>query len=263
MAKISTKEVKQYWEDGDYTKIQKYDMNDFCRMWALEEGISLPANFSVTQNNSKLFTKINSEKHTMNLILDKFNYPIIETESLTFDMECAIHRATQLFNRNGHGVIRANKMAGGGGTFIIKKSKSIPMMISTLLHNPKGVILPLYSPYYEIPIEYGVFMINGKIELVIEKKKNPNNELHNLTLGAKAKIVTDERILQQLENLCYGLPEIFGNGFKRWDIAKTKNNSLRFVEGSVPNFKKFSLQDKKCMESGKELFLKYYQTFYK
>lgn len=259
---ITAQDIKQYWLDSDYSKLVKGNINDFCRMWANEEGIILPDDFSVTAHNSPLFTKINSEKHAVNLILDKFGYPIVETESLTMDKDCATTRAKQLFNQYGHGVIRANRYAGGGGTFIIQNPKSIPMMISTILSNSKGPIQPLYSPYYKANVEYGAFIINGNVELVIAKHVNTENGLHNLTLGAKASVVTDVTILNDIEVVCSGLAELFGIGFGRIDILATVQG-LKIVELSVPNFKVFSLQDSYSMIAAKKLFLTYYNTFYK
>lgn len=260
MKKIPKEDIKQYWKDGDYRKIQGYNMDDFCHMWAEEEGITLPHDFSVTARNSQFFEKINGEKHATNLILKRFGYPIIETESLTMDMECAIKRATQLYRENGNGVIRANKMAGGGGTFIIRKEKSIRMMISKLLHHPRGPIMPLYSPFYEAPIEYGVFLLNGKVSCVIAKHLNEETGLHNLTLGAKATLVTDDEIIGNLAKVCEGLSELFGIAFGRIDVMETYEG-LKIVELSIPNFKKFSLQDEGTMARAKALFLDYYNEY--
>lgn len=261
MKTITMQDVQNYWKDQDYMKLVGTTINDFCRMWATEEGIYLPETFSISEHNSLFFSKMNSEKHAVNTILDKFNYPIIETESLTFDVTCATTRATQLFREHGHGVIRANKMAGGGGTYIIEQEKSIPMMISTLLNHPKGKTLPLFSPYYEAAIEYGVFLVNGEVSLCIAKQRNEETGLHNLSLGAKAKHVTDTDTLHELTTVCSGLAELFGIGFGRIDIMQT-THGLKIVELSVPNFKKFSLQDESSMALAKQLFLQYYSAFY-
>jgi hypothetical protein len=262
MKKITMVEIEQYWKDLDYSKIQKFDINDFCFMWAYEEEIELPEDFSIAQHNSMFFTKINSEKHTTNGILKKMGYPIIETEELTMDLECAIMRAKQLFRENGHGVIRANNFAGGGGTYIIKQEKSIPMMISTLLNHPKKAILPLYSPYYKAEIENGVYLVAGKVKLAVEKHLNPETGLHNLSLGAKATVVKDQDKLEKLQEICEGLSDIFGIGFGRIDIMETEEG-YKIVELSVPNFKKFALQDRECMQIAKNLFLTYYKEYYK
>lgn len=262
MTMVVTKEnITRYWEDNDYSALQKADINDFCRMWGREEGIELADSFDIAEYNSLFFTKINSEKHAVNLILEKFKYPIAKTESLTWNLEVATQRAIQLFKENKfRGVIRANKFAGGGGTFIIKNINSIPMMISTLLNHPNGPIIPLFSPYYFSPVEYGVFVVNGKVELVIAKHLNEETGLHNLSLGAEASVVTNEDKINELESICRGISEIFGIGFGRIDILETEQG-LKIIELSVPNFKKFAMQDEKSLAAAKKLFLTYHYTF--
>lgn len=262
MKNITKEQIEQYWLDGDYDKIRTPGINDLCWMWAEEEGIQLPNSFEVNEFNSPFFRKMNSEKHAINLILQKFHYPIVETESLTMDLKCAIQRATQLYEANGNGVIRANRSTAGLATYIIQHPRSIRMMISNLLNHPKGAVMPLYSPYYKADVEYGVYIVKGQVELVVAKKLNKETGMHNLSLGAQAEVVTDSHILEELKTLCAGLSELFSADFFRVDVMDT-TQGLKIIELSIPNFKRFSIQDKDCLELGKELFLKYYNAFYR
>lgn len=259
---ITKQQIEQYWKDGDYSKVQKAGINSLCRMWAKEENLEIPSTFDIAEHNSAFFTKMNGEKHAVNLILERFGYSIVETESLTMDLECAVQRATQLFEKNGNGVIRANRAAAGLATYIIQHPRSIRMMVSNLLNNPNGATMPLFSPFYKADVEYGVYIVDGRVEMVVAKQLNKETGMHNLSLGAKALLVEEPHILDELQQMCSGLSELFGAGFFRVDVMDTAQG-LKIIELSVPNFKRFSIQDEECLERGKALFLKYYDAFYR
>lgn len=260
---FTKKDILDYWEHKNYLEIRNMDIEKLCKIWAEEEGIELPEDFYLGKFNSELFKKVNSNKSVTCQILTSLKYSSIPVEELTFDYNYSIKRAKELYIENGNtGVIRGRQFAGGGATFILKSEEDIEKAIKFLHTIRKETIMPLFSPYYEANIEYGVFMIGNEVGGVVVKEKNPENGLHNLTQGANAYLLKDDKKIEELKSFCKDIPKHFNTGFIRIDVMETENNGLQIVELSVPNFKKFSILNPVNFEHGKSLFLKYYKKFY-
>ncbi|GAB6423096.1 hypothetical protein bcgnr5372_27490 [Bacillus luti] len=236
------------------------NMMDFYKKWSKEEGIDIPEDISVDLDLNPTIFKVNSNKLLTADLLKTFKIPHVECHSLTENRNFAIEEAIRFFReREGEIAIRGTKGMCGHNTYFPSNEEEIPNMIETLLNIPT---LPLCSPRYRCEYEYGVFMVGNKVEMVIRKELNPITNMHNLSTGAKASVIDDPIKLQEIQEIAEKVSTVFQLGFARIDIMDTKEG-LKVLELSIPNFKKFALQNEVSEAAGKELFLKAYQHYKK
>lgn len=262
--------------------MSRQTLKDLYVKWAKEEGILLPEKFEVdfglNSKNREMLSKeererklqegrveeiiphfaYNSDKLLTCEILKLHDIPHVECVKLSDDQEEATREVIELFHKqNAEIVIRGRRGTCGLKTFFPERKVSLPMMISTLMHDPKRPTTPLVSPRYYAKHEYGVYVVGDKVELVVKKELNPITNTHNLSTGSSATEEKNVEKLKEIQLLASKIASVFGLGFARIDVMDT-TKGLKVLELSIPNFKKFALQNDTCEAVGKRLFMAAY-----
>jgi len=257
-------------------------LKDLYVKWAKEEEFLLPEGFEVdfglNSMDREMLSKeereeklqqgkveeivphfaYNSDKLLTCEILKVHDIPHVECIKLSDNQEDATREVIELFHKkNAEIVVRGRQGTCGLKTFFPKREVSLPMMISTLMHDPKRPTTPIVSPRYYAQHEYGVYVVGDKVELVVKKELNPITNTHNLSTGSSATEETDIEKVKEIQLLASKIASVFGLGFARIDIMDT-TEGLKVLELSIPNYKKFALQNDTCEAAGKRLFIAAY-----
>jgi glutathione synthase/RimK-type ligase-like ATP-grasp enzyme len=136
-------------------------------------------------------------------------------------------RAAQLFEKyNRKVVVKPNQGTMGQEVFLCETISKLEAAVHAVFQNHPDAAL---SPYHEIENEYRIFFLNDDACFVYGKSKGATWQ-HNLSQGATAFEVCDEKKLQQLKNLAERAAKCIGITFASIDIAELSSGELAVME---------------------------------
>lgn len=226
---------------------------DFIKEVCAEEGILLESLSSgymlrLTKNgasrhifgaywdlNSAASDRIACDKTACSMLLSKSGIPVIAHELLYNPLrrvgfagkKGSWAQAANFFKKHGGKVVlKPNRGTKGQDVYLCETISELEAAAHAVFQNHPDAAL---SPYREIENEYRVFFLNGSCCFVYGKAKGYTWQ-HNLSQGAVAFEVFDEKIIAELFSLAKRAAECIGITFATIDIAETLNGELAVME---------------------------------
>jgi len=185
--------------------------------------------------NSAAADRIACDKTACFVLLEKNKIPAILHELMynprrRFDWarkKGEWQHAAEFFKRhNKKIVIKPNQGTKGQDIFLCQTMLELEAAAHTIFASHPDAAL---SPYREIESEYRVFYVNGNCRFVYGKAKGYTWQ-HNLSQGAVAFEVSDEKKLATLKNLAQQAANCIGITFATIDIAESLSGELAVME---------------------------------
>ena len=127
-----------------------------------------------------------------------------------------MQNALAYFEANNRMVVaKPNKGAQGRDVFYCDTPLALEQAMQTIYISEPDAAL---SPYYDIPLEYRVFYLNGRCCYIYGKTKGDDWK-HNLSQGAKAFEVDDGNLRAELAELAIQAAQCININFATVDIA--------------------------------------------
>jgi glutathione synthase/RimK-type ligase-like ATP-grasp enzyme len=135
--------------------------------------------------------------------------------------------ATRFFKRHGEKVVlKPNQGTQGQDIYLCKTIPELEAAAHAIFLNYPDAAL---SPYKEIKNEYRAFFLNGECRFVYGKAKG-NSWQHNLSQGAVAFEITDEKKIAEIKSLATRAADCIGITFATIDIAESPTGKIAVME---------------------------------
>jgi len=135
--------------------------------------------------------------------------------------------ALEYFDIHKKIVAKPNHGTNGQDVYLCNTVQDMEAAVHAIFQNNPDAAL---SPYCDIKTEYRVFYVNGKTPLVYGKTPTPGNWRHNLTQGATAFELSDEKQLAKLKNLASRAANAISINFATIDIVQLQTDKLQVME---------------------------------
>jgi glutathione synthase/RimK-type ligase-like ATP-grasp enzyme len=135
-------------------------------------------------------------------------------------------RAVNFLNKHAKIVLKPNQGTKGQDIFLCESIAQMEEAAHAIFLNHPDAAM---SPYHEIENEYRVFFLNGNCAFVYGKKKGDTWQ-HNLSQGAIAFELTDEKKLSAIKNLAARAADCIKITFATIDIAESPQGELCVME---------------------------------
>jgi len=136
-------------------------------------------------------------------------------------------QALKYFDIHKKVVAKPNHGTNGQDVYLCKTVQDMEAAVHAIFQNNPDAAL---SPFCDIKTEYRVFYANGKTPLAYGKTPNPGNWRHNLTQGATAFELEDEKLLAKLQNLATYAATAININFATIDIVELQTGELQVME---------------------------------
>jgi len=185
--------------------------------------------------NSAAADRIACDKTACYIILEKSGIPAIAHELLYNPLKRmgwagekgAWAMATDFFiKHNKRVVIKPNQGTKGQDVYLCETVPALEAAVYAIFQEYPDAAL---SPYYEIENEYRVFFLNGNAMFAYGKAKKDSWQ-HNLSQGAIAFELRDEKIIAKVNGLAVRAAKCIGITFATVDIAETVDGELFVME---------------------------------
>ncbi|MBO5179455.1 MAG: hypothetical protein J6B87_03820 [Clostridia bacterium] len=176
-----------------------------------------------------------NDKYATYCVLTSENIPVLEHKILfnpsTRDKELSdfssLKEIKEYFKQHGKLVIKDNLGTKGLGVYLCKNFFEVKRNIKKLFKRKDAIVI---LPFYDIETEYRCIYLDGNVELIYAKYKEEGGWKHNLSQGAKAKIVTDEALKQKLEIMAKKVALVLDVRFVSIDISQLATGELYVME---------------------------------
>ena len=102
-------------------------------------------------------------------------------------------------------VVKDTLGSGGKDVYLVQNISQVKRALKKVFRlNYTAVI----SPFIEIDSEYRVICLDGVVEVIFEKVRTTSSWKHNLSQGAEAKLVEDERIKEKITNIALNAMDV-------------------------------------------------------
>lgn len=136
-------------------------------------------------------------------------------------------KALELLNTHSTVVTKPNHGSNGNGVQLCENINQLEAAIHGLFAAGSDVAI---SPFYNIANEYRVFYLNGQCRFAYGKTKNPGDWRHNLSQGATAFELTNDKRLDRLKNLAEQAAKAIDINFATVDVAELETGDIAIME---------------------------------
>jgi len=137
-------------------------------------------------------------------------------------------QAVDYFNRYSQKVVvKPNLGTNGQNIHYCDTIQALEGAVHSVFENSPDAAI---SPFYKIETEYRVFYVKGSCPLVYGKIPSADNWRHNLSQGASAFEVTDEKLIAKLTNLACQAAKAISIDFATIDVAQLENGDFAIME---------------------------------
>jgi len=183
--------------------------------------------------NNAAADKIACDKCACYAILNESGVPAIEHRLLShpirrfgFTGESGVwEKALSFFNKHRTVVVKPNSGSNGRALHLCDTIQTLELAVQEIFETSLDVAI---SPFYKIKTEYRIFYLNGECHLIYGKSPSPDDWRHNLSQGATAFEIMDEK--QELESLAKGAAKAIGITFASVDIAELEDGKILIME---------------------------------
>jgi len=185
--------------------------------------------------NSAASDRIACDKTACSVLLTRSKIPAITHELLYNPLRRAgwageagaWARAANFFRKhNSKVVLKPNQGTKGQDIYLCESIPALEAAAQAIFASYPDAAL---SPYQEIESEYRIFYLNGNCHFAYGKAKGYSWQ-HNLSQGAVAFEISDEKKLARLKTLALKAANCIGITFATIDIAETPRGDLSIME---------------------------------
>ena len=124
-------------------------------------------------------------------------------------------------------VVKPNQGTNGRHVYLCDTVYTLEAAVHAIFESHPDAAI---SPFYNIKTEYRVFYVNGDCSFVYGKTPSEDNWRHNLSQGATAFEVADEKKLATLKKLASRAAEAISINFATIDVIELENDDFAIME---------------------------------
>lgn len=150
-------------------------------------------------------------------------------------------------------VVKDTLGSGGRDVYLAKNILQVKSALKKVFNlNYTAVI----SPFIDIDSEYRVICLDGNVEVIFEKVRTTSSWKHNLSQGAEARLVEDEKIKQIISKMALKAMDVIDARFASVDIVRRNDEYMIIEINSGVYMNKFMEQVPNGREIGRRVYEK-------
>ncbi len=195
-------------------------------------GYIVGSKFSI---NSDTASRIASDKYATYEVLKSANIPVIE-HHIVFHPKTRKNTPSDFQNskeiyryfkeKQNEIVVKQNEGFGGNMVYLCKTKSEIRKSVKKILKRRDSLSI---CPFYHADAEYRLVMLDGECKLLFGKQKAEEKWKFNLCQGAKAFMVDDEKLKNELILMAQKVVTALGIRFASVDIIQTQEEKKLLV----------------------------------
>lgn len=211
--------------------------------------------------NSQANFIICKDKYATYEVLRNLDIPIVEHRIIynkkhikSFDSDLKNMKEFQEYiNKNGKIIIKNACGAMGEDVYMAKDVNKVKTSLKRIFERNDTAVV---SPFVNIQSEYRVICLENNVELIFEKIRPENSWKHNLSQGAKAKLIDDEKITTELSEFAFKVMKAIDAKFASVDLIRVDNKIMVLEVNSSVSMTHFANQIEGGREIAKEIYKK-------
>lgn len=227
-------------------KLEKNGVNKYI------VGMKFPLN-----NYSSSF--ICDDKYATYEALKCANIPIVEHKLIYnkdvidgFESDLDVNKdIDEYISRYGKVVVKDNTGSRGIGVFLCSNRFDVLSTLRTIFKLKQTAVI---SPYIDIYSEYRCICIDDECKLIFEKLRQNGNWKHNLSSGAKAKIVDNQKLYEELSAISIKVMKALNLRFASVDLISSEKGYMVLEVNSGVCMNKFMQQISNGREIAKNIY---------
>jgi len=156
-------------------------------------------------------------------------------------------------------VCKPNHGGGGIDIFPAKNEDELEIAITELFVKHRAIAI---SPFIKIKNEYRITILNDEVLLIYKKEKEKDQFQHNLSKGAKGKIIKNKKLIKELSTLALKTAKATNLKLVNVDIVSVENKLLVMEVNSGLMFENFVRQGKKEAKVTEQIYFKALDTLF-
>ncbi|MDR0985361.1 MAG: ATP-grasp domain-containing protein [Mycoplasmataceae bacterium] len=246
----------------DLSKEMNFKVNTFCDGWVIQLTKNKQHRYIYGYNfdiNNSASSRLCDDKSALFELLNKNHissvphFYFMNPNSPWFIKSNWQLKIKQLFSKYKKIVIKPNNGTGGNDVYLTTSESQLHKYVSNIFSKHDSLAV---SPYLEIKNEYRLIVLNNKVLLTYKKDRQHNEWRHNLQLGAKPQIISDNKILNKLTPIALKVINLINISFCSIDIVEVENKYYILEVNSGVMMDKFSSISKKNYEISKVIYSK-------
>ena len=179
---------------------------------------------------------------------------LLRPGSLGAPEDSMFERAKKVFESSPKGVVcKPNNGSSGSDIIFIHTIPELEQALIKLFQNHRAITL---SPFVNITAEYRVCILNGVVELIYEKVRQDGEMQHNLSHGALAHPITDNKLQERLGTLAKNTAKTLNANFVHVDIIAVEEKLMVLEVNSGIIFEHYAMQSEANKKKATEIYHK-------